>query len=190
MIAIRKAWWATLLLTVFIGCTQEEPTGDNPPPPPPSSAGPDATVPATTPSAEPAGEKPKDAMPEAELPKEVTPKDEAPKDAGDLKLDPPAVTPPAAKDEAADKKEEPKKDEAANKTTLTAEELTELAALSPADKELALKQLVCPVSGENLGSMGAPLKVSAEGKSFLICCGGCNKEVKANPKDVVAKLKN
>ncbi|WP_406699586.1 hypothetical protein V5E97_12060 [Singulisphaera sp. Ch08] len=187
MIAIRKAWWATLLLTVFIGCTHEEPTVDNPPPPPPTS--PDSAAPAPTPSAEPAVEKPKDAMPEAELPKEVVPKVEAPKDAGDLKLDPPALTPPAAKEEGAEKKDEAKKDEAAAKSSLTEEELAVLAMLSPADKALALKQIVCPVSGENLGSMDAPVKVTAEGKTFLICCGGCNNEVKSNPKEVVAKLK-
>ena len=189
MIAIRKAWWATLLLTAFVGCTKEEPVGDNPAPPPPATSDSGTPAPAPTPSADPAADKPKDAMPEATPPKEAMPKDEVPKEAGELKLDPPAVTPPAAKDEGADKKEEPKKDEAASKTTLNAEELAELASLSPEDKELALKQLTCPVSGEHLGSMGAPLKVSAEGKSFLICCDGCNKEVKANSKEVVAKLK-
>lgn len=182
MIAIRKAWWATLLLTAFVGCTPEEPAGDNPAPPPPLTS--DSAPPPATPSIEAAPEKPKEAAPEAELPKEVeAPKVEPPKEAGDLKLDAPAVTPPA------EAKEEPKKDEAANKTKLSADELAELASLTPADKELALKQLVCPVSGENLGSMGAPLKVNAEGKDFLICCEGCSKEVKANGKEVVAKLK-
>jgi YHS domain-containing protein len=36
--------------------------------------------------------------------------------------------------------------------------------------------------------MGVPLKVSAEGKTFFLCCKGCNKELKANPQAVVAKL--
>jgi hypothetical protein len=188
MISIRKAWWATLLLTAFVGCTNEEPAGENPPPTPPST--PEATAPAATPpAAEKAPEggmssdmnKGEPAKPEGLPPTDVAPKEEAPKEeAKELKLDAPAVTPPA--------KEEKK--EAAATSPLTAEELAELASLSAADKDLALKQVVCPVSGENLGSMGVPLKVSAEGKTFLICCKGCNADVKENPKEVVAKLKN
>jgi YHS domain-containing protein len=54
---------------------------------------------------------------------------------------------------------------------------------------VALKQLVCPVSDEHLGSMGTPLKVTAEGQTFYICCKGCNKDVKDDPAAVVAKLK-
>ena len=59
----------------------------------------------------------------------------------------------------------------------------------PARRTVALKQAVCPVSDENLGSMGVPIKVTAEGKTFYLCCKGCNKEVDADPKAVVAKLK-
>lgn len=181
MISIRKAWWATLLLTVFIGCTSEEPAGDNPPPTPPSTS--DTVIPPATP---PAGDEPKGEMP-SEAPKDLPPTVEAPKEEG-LQLDAPAVTPPAKEEGAEKKAEEPKKDEAAG-TTLLPEEIAELASLSAADKDIALKQVVCPVSGENLGSMGAPLKVSAEGKSFMICCDGCKEDVKNNPKEVVAKLK-
>lgn len=181
MIAIRKAWWATLLLTAFVGCTKEEPTGENPAPPPPTAS--DTLVPPTTPPAE---DKSKGG-PSADMPKDETPKVEAPKEEG-LKLNPPAVTPPATKDEGAEKKAEPKGDEAAS-TTLLPDEIAELATLSAADKDLALKQVVCPVSGEHLGAMGAPVKVSAEGKTFMICCKSCNDDVKEKPKEVVAKLK-
>ena len=38
-----------------------------------------------------------------------------------------------------------------------------LAKLDPADQELAKKQKTCPVSGEPLGSMGTPVKVTVEG---------------------------
>jgi hypothetical protein len=67
----------------------------------------------------------------------------------------------------------------------------QLAAIKelPADEQpLAIKQNVCPVSGEALGSMGKPFKVSAEGRSFYLCCKSCEKELKADPKAVLAKL--
>jgi YHS domain-containing protein len=169
MMAIRKAWLAALLLTAFVGCTKEEPAGEKVEPPVP--VGNEVVVPPATPPAE---DKSKEGT-NADMPKTDVPKEEG------LKLDAPAVTPPAAK-------EEPKGDEAAAKT-LTADELAELATLSPADKDIALKQVLCPVSGEHLGSMGAPVKVSAEGKTFMICCKSCNDDVKEKPKEVVAKLK-
>lgn len=39
----------------------------------------------------------------------------------------------------------------------------------------------CPVSKEDLGSMGGPLKVTRGDKSTFICCKGCLKELQANP---------
>ena len=39
----------------------------------------------------------------------------------------------------------------------------------------------CPVSKEDLGSMGGPLKVTRGDKSTFICCKGCLKEIQANP---------
>ena len=46
------------------------------------------------------------------------------------------------------------------------------------------------MGGENLGEMGPPIKVTAAGKTFFLCCKSCQKEVDADPKAVVAKLKN
>jgi len=122
-------------------------------------------------------------MPPAK-PDEVKP-DAKPDEAkeGGLKIEPPAVTPAAPKEEAADKKAD-----AAVKPALSALDLAEIEKLPAADKAMAMAQLTCPVTGENLGSMGVPLKVSAEGKTFLLCCKGCNQDVKDNPKEVVAKL--
>jgi hypothetical protein len=40
----------------------------------------------------------------------------------------------------------------------------------------------------NLGSMGVPIKVSAEGKTAYLCCKGCNKDFDKDPKAVFAKL--
>jgi hypothetical protein len=40
---------------------------------------------------------------------------------------------------------------------------------------------LCPVSHEELGSMGTPLKVSRGRRSTIICCKGCLKAIQANP---------
>lgn len=71
---------------------------------------------------------------------------------------------------------------------LTDDEIAKIKTLPAADQELALKQAVCPVSGDHLGNMGAPVKITAEGRTFFLCCKGCQDDVKANPKAVIAKL--
>jgi YHS domain-containing protein len=63
-----------------------------------------------------------------------------------------------------------------------------LAELSPADRALADKQKVCPVSGEPLGSMGTPYKVTVQGREVLLCCQGCEAQIKENPEKYLAKL--
>lgn len=50
-----------------------------------------------------------------------------------------------------------------------------------ADQATINVQKLCKVSGEELGSMGVPLKLTRGGKSILICCQGCVKAVKADP---------
>jgi type IV secretory pathway VirB10-like protein len=167
MNTIRNLGCVAIILAAFVGCNSEEPTGENPPPPPPSS-----------PNLAPM--KPADAKPEAEK-KEDTPKEE-------MKKEEPAAKPEAPKEEPPKKEEEKKGEASAAKEPLSSDEIAEIDKLPAADRAMAMAQLVCPVSGEHLGSMGVPLKVSAEGKTFLLCCKGCDKEVKANPKEVVAKL--
>lgn len=63
-----------------------------------------------------------------------------------------------------------------------------LASLSPADREAALAQKVCPVSGEPLGAMGTPRKITVEGREVFICCEGCDEKLRANPEEYLAKL--
>ncbi len=77
---------------------------------------------------------------------------------------------------------------AAGKSSLTAEQLAAIKELPASEQQAAIKQLSCPVSGEPLGSMGKPWKVTALGRSFYLCCKSCEKEVKADPKNVLAKL--
>jgi hypothetical protein len=63
-----------------------------------------------------------------------------------------------------------------------------LASLSTEDRALAEKQKICPVSGEPLGAMGAPKKISVAGHDVFICCGGCEKPLTSEPEKYLAKL--
>jgi hypothetical protein len=177
MIDLRKALWGSALLVAFVGCNTEEPAGDSPPLPPP-------TVPGGAPGGEAPAPPPKtdDAPPPAK-PEEA--KSEPAKD--DVKLEAPKAEAPP-KEEAPKKDEEKKADASPAKEALSSEELAQVEKLPPSDKEIALAQVVCPVSGEHLGSMGKPEKVTAEGKTFLICCKGCTEDITKDPKAVVAKL--
>jgi YHS domain-containing protein len=48
---------------------------------------------------------------------------------------------------------------------------------------------MCPVSGEMLGTMGAPQKVTVNGQQVWICCDGCKDKLLENPDKYLAKLK-
>jgi hypothetical protein len=63
-----------------------------------------------------------------------------------------------------------------------------LANLSPEDKELVHLQKTCPVSGEELGSMGPPIKVTKDGKSLFICCEGCQKPAEEKFAEFLAQI--
>ncbi len=73
----------------------------------------------------------------------------------------------------------------------TSENLPEdLAKLSDADRAAALRQAVCLVTGEKLGSMGAPPKVVVNGKEVFLCCAGCEEELRKQPEKYLAELKS
>ena len=65
--------------------------------------------------------------------------------------------------------------------------------LPDADRKLAQAQKICPVLQDSpLGSMGVPIKVTIQGQPVFLCCDGCEKSARANPKktlDEVARLK-
>lgn len=65
-----------------------------------------------------------------------------------------------------------------------------LAGLSPADREAAEHQRICPVSGQLLGSMGQPLKVEVQDREVWICCAGCEGPLQEDPQQYLAKLNN
>jgi len=66
----------------------------------------------------------------------------------------------------------------------------ELAKLSPEDAESAEKQHMCPVSGEMLGTMGAPQKIDVNGRNVWICCDGCKDQLLEKPDEYLAKLRH
>jgi YHS domain-containing protein len=71
---------------------------------------------------------------------------------------------------------------------LTADELAAIKELPASEQATALAQVDCPVSSHHLGSMGMPLKVTALGRTFYLCCDSCEEKLKADPKAVIAKL--
>jgi len=63
-----------------------------------------------------------------------------------------------------------------------------LAKLPEADRAAAEKQHMCPVSGEMLGAMGLPIKVTVKGQDVWLCCAGCKDKLLADPDTYLAKL--
>ncbi len=47
----------------------------------------------------------------------------------------------------------------------------------------------CPVSDEELGGMGKPVKVTHEGTDVYLCCKSCLKDFNKEPTKFVAKVK-
>jgi hypothetical protein len=102
------------------------------------------------------------------------------------------VTTDGKKSDAPPKLESPSKADASKPAgtaaKLSAKELAGIKELPEAEQAAATAQAVCPVSQHNLGGMGKPIKVTAEGRTFYLCCDDCKEEVNANAKAIVAKL--
>jgi Cu(I)/Ag(I) efflux system membrane fusion protein len=62
-----------------------------------------------------------------------------------------------------------------------------LNKLSPHDRPLVEAQGYCPVLGNRLGSMGAPVPVVLQGQKVFLCCKMCIKKAKGNEKKTLAK---
>lgn len=54
-------------------------------------------------------------------------------------------------------------------------------SVSTDDEALIAAQKTCPVSGEELGSMGKPLKMQVGDKAVFLCCKGCVKTFNKDP---------
>ena len=63
-----------------------------------------------------------------------------------------------------------------------------LSGLATADRALAERQKLCPVTGKPLGSMGTPARAVAHGRVVFLCCGGCTGAFKRDPEKYLAKL--
>jgi hypothetical protein len=164
---VHRTALAALMLGITIGCAGEENAA---PPANPAPLPGSAVKPPTPPPAVPS--EPGKGAPS----KEMTPA--------------PAPGEPKKPGAEGPKMEGPKtgKAEAPSAVKLTDEELAEIKKLPAAEQDAAIKQAVCPVSGDHLGAMEKPFKVTAEGRTFYLCCDGCEKDVKADPKGVIAKL--
>lgn len=49
-------------------------------------------------------------------------------------------------------------------------------------------QKTCPVTGEELGSMGKPVPVTLKGETVYVCCRGCAAKAQANPDKTLAAV--
>jgi hypothetical protein len=58
-----------------------------------------------------------------------------------------------------------------------------------ADEQAIAAQRVCKVSGEPLGSMGVPVKVTRGASSTFLCCRGCVSKVQADPDRFLGPVK-
>jgi hypothetical protein len=165
---LRKSTWVLLILGASAGCA-----GDTDSPAPAPSLSPPAYSKQT-----PTAVNGKSDMPRAAA------------GAGEM-TSPATKTADGAKGDEAPKIEGPKLETAkpeAGAVKLTADEQAAIKELPASEQAAATAQAVCPVSNENLGSMGKPLKVTAEGRTFYLCCKNCEKDLKADPKAIIAKL--
>jgi hypothetical protein len=147
-------------------------------------AGDEGATPAATPPSAGQSRPPMGSPPAAKL------EDSAAKPADGKMEAKPSIPAPGKKDDApkieGPSKTDTKPSGAAAK--LSEKELKGIKELPEAEQAAAIAQAVCPVSQHNLGSMGKPMKMTAEGRSFYICCDSCEDEVKTNGKAVLAKL--
>ncbi len=64
-----------------------------------------------------------------------------------------------------------------------------LALLEDASvRAAAMRQRICPVSQEPLGSMGKPILLTVADREVFICCIGCQDSLEADPEKYFARL--
>ncbi len=79
-------------------------------------------------------------------------------------------------------------DQSLDDVTLSDEHREKLKGLSDADRELALRQKACPVTGMPLGSMGQPVAVEVDGRRALLCCEACRQRILDSPDRFLSRL--
>ncbi len=86
--------------------------------------------------------------------------------------------------------EDAQKDGAATvKTAMKLRDSTaEIAKLSKEERTAIEAQKYCAINTKGfLGSMGAPIKLTIEGKPVYLCCDGCTKKAQADPAGTLEK---
>lgn len=63
-----------------------------------------------------------------------------------------------------------------------------LNKLSPEDKKLAQAQRFCPILNDPLGFMGAPVKLTLDGKPLFVCCKDCIAKANIDPGKTFARV--
>ena len=71
---------------------------------------------------------------------------------------------------------------------LSKEDLENIAQLPEADRQPAIAQRVCPITGAALGSMGVPVKITLRGQPVFLCCKGCVGKAKREPDETLKKI--
>jgi Cu(I)/Ag(I) efflux system membrane fusion protein len=72
--------------------------------------------------------------------------------------------------------------------TLSPEDLKNINQLPEEDRKRAIAQSICPVTGNPLGEMGVPVKITLRGNTVFLCCPGCVGKAKADPDGTLKKL--
>lgn len=189
---IRRFAWIIAMAGIAAGCGEEEGAAPSPQQGNPTTASPSLAP--KQPIIPPSSAEDKDKAPRGEPGKAEGPadKEHSPKDTEPA---PPTARPAdSKKGDESPKLEPPKGEGAAPKADTAAaaklgpEEMANIKKLPPADQELAMKQVFCPVQDGKLGEMGKPFKVIVEGRTVFLCCDGCEKDLKADPKKFFAKL--
>jgi Cu(I)/Ag(I) efflux system membrane fusion protein len=57
------------------------------------------------------------------------------------------------------------------------------------NEALIAMQKVCPVTGAKLGSMGPPIRATADGQTVLLCCSGCQDKLAEQPDYYLARMR-
>jgi Cu(I)/Ag(I) efflux system membrane fusion protein len=79
---------------------------------------------------------------------------------------------------------EPFRSHAAERRAATATQ----AADGESDEQLMARQKICPVSGDELGTMGPPVKMEIKGRTVFLCCPACKDKILAEPDKYLAML--
>lgn len=66
--------------------------------------------------------------------------------------------------------------------------LTHIRMLPDDEQQLALEQVICPITKMKLGSMGMPPKATIDGQAVYLCCEGCRERLMKDPQGYVLML--